>query len=249
MARHWWWPFGGGEGSEPPEQLPSVSEHTLADITRGMQHAVNSTQQLTEQHFIHMLERYLPEGKAIVQRIHLPDGQHVLDAPLIAMIPANGLQLKEMTVQMAVRIDHSVCKKAAPRGVETDLTRTSFEVSFAPRSGERGVHKKAASQGSAVDITMKFIADDPPEGVARVMEYFTNSLVPKALETDEPQSSGDPENRPEDGGSETPPDAPMEADRDAPAAPEAPEAPDDAEEPPVALEEPPEGDPPPDTDE
>lgn len=253
----WWWPFG--EAEKAPEQLPSVSEHTLADITRGMQHAVNSTQHLIEQHYIQTLEKFLPEGKAITQRVFLPDGQHYLDAPLIAMIPAGGLKLKEMTVEMSVEVNHSVCKKAAPRDVPTEITRTSFEVSFTPRAQDRGANKKAASHGSAIDISMKFVADDPPEGVSRLMEFFTNSLVPKALETGEVQSSTDPDNQPPDGGPESPPVDPTDLPPDilpwedredameeseeseAPEVPEAPEEPVEApEEPPEEPVEPPE---------
>ncbi len=95
-----------------------------------------------------------------------------------------------MEVDLAVRIDHSVLKKAAPKSVPTEVTRTSFEVSICPRSGERSPSKEAV-KGSAVDIHMKFVAGDPPEGVARVMDYFINALVPKAVETGQPQSSTD----------------------------------------------------------
>lgn len=195
----WWWPFSGGEGGnadggdpagEPPR--PTISEHTLADIARGMQHAVNSTQRLTEHHYVHLFERYFnKDGTAVTQRIILPDGKHVLDVPVISLIPPNGLQLKEMTVDLAVQINHSVRKRAMPQGVPTDITRTSFEVSFSPRSGERGPQKKGASHGSSVDICMKFVAGDPPEGVSRVMEYYTNALVPRLLDSGEAQSSAD----------------------------------------------------------
>ena len=190
-----WWPFGGtGDGGEaqPPEHEPSVSEHTLADFVRGIQHAVNSAQELTEQHHVRMLERYIDPktGKAYTQRILMPDGIHYIDLPLITAIPPNGLALAEMTVDMGVRIDNSVRKKAGPRDVTTDLTRTSFEVSFSPRAQDRAPQKTGGG-GSAIDVSMKFVAGDVPEGVARVMEYFTHALVPKVLETGEPVSSAD----------------------------------------------------------
>ncbi|HUU59967.1 MAG TPA: DUF2589 domain-containing protein [Phycisphaerae bacterium] len=193
-----WWPFGdsgkkGDDGGGAPEpHPPSVSEHTLADIVRGIQHAVNAAQELTEQHHIRTLERYFDdEGNAITQRILMPDGVHCIDLPLVTAIPPNGLALSEMTVEMAVRIDNSVRKKAAARDVETHLTRTSFEVSFAPRAGDRAP-QKVSGGGSAVDVSMKFVAGDTPEGVARVMEYFTHALVPKVIATGKPVSSTDP---------------------------------------------------------
>lgn len=204
----WWWPFGGDKGGDAPDEPPppSVSEHTLADIARGMQHAVNSTQRLTEHHYVHLFERYFnKDGTPVTQDVVLPDGQHFLRVPIISLIPPNGLQLKEMSVDLAVRIDHSVRKRAMPKGTPTDITRTSFEVSFSPRAGERGPHKRAASQGSSVDINMKFVAGDPPEGVARVMEYYTNALVPRALDSGEDQSSADLDPEPPSEGPERPP--------------------------------------------
>ena len=124
-----------------------------------------------------------------------------MDVPIISLIPPNGLELKEMTVELAVRIDHSVRKRAMPKGVETDITRTSFEVSFAPRAQER--EGKRSSAGSSVDISMKFVSGDPPEGVSRVMEYYTNSLVPKLLDSGDPQSSTDNEPDPPPDGPDT----------------------------------------------
>ena len=91
------------------------------------------------------------------------------------------------------------------------------------------------------------------EGVARLMEYFTNSLVPKVIETGEAQSSTDvePPEGPAAPPADLPPDTPpWEAGRepggpvDAPDAPEpdseAPDVPETPEEPLEGTEPPPE---------
>ena len=162
------------------KQKPAGSSQTaqsLADIARGMQHAVNSTQELMEQHYARLIERYFDEsGKALSKKFILPGG-HEMEVPLISLVPANGLLLKELTVDMSVRIDQAQVKSAAPEGEETHLTRASFQCSFAPHRGT-----SESKEMNSIDITMKFFAGDPPEGVARLMEYYVNALTPKKTE-------------------------------------------------------------------
>jgi hypothetical protein len=151
--------------SKPPEK----DAHTLADIARGMQHAVNSTQELLERHYAQMLSRYFnDDGTPITRPFSLPDGSRIT-VPIIALVPAASLLLKEMVVRMSVRIDETKVKRADSEDASDHLTRTSFQVSFA--GGVRG------REQNSVDITMRFVAGDPPEGVAQVMEQFANTAL------------------------------------------------------------------------
>lgn len=160
--------FWNWKKKEPQPETPQ----SLADIARGMQHAVNSTQELTEQHFQEIIARYFnDDGSAISKRFILPDGS-IMDVPLISLVPPAGLQLAEMTVEMSVRIDRSEIKSAHPD--KQELTRTSFKCSFSSRKGDTNLEQ------SVIDITMKFVAGDPPEGVAKLMEHYTNTSTPKS---------------------------------------------------------------------
>lgn len=164
-----------------------AAPQTLADIARGMQHAVNSTQHLVESHYARMLERYFedgPEGqkgkgKAITKVILLPNGKQELEIPLISLIPPAGLQLDELEVEMSVRIDGVERKQVDPVNDPThpEVTRTSFQISFAHR-----VQGAEERNTSTVDIRMKFKAGDPPEAVSRILEQFTNSILPRLIE-------------------------------------------------------------------
>lgn len=171
-----WWPWKKKEAAPPGH-----SSQTLADIARGMQHAVNSTQELVEQHYAGVIERYFEEDLAKDGRapgmypkvvvFKLPNG-HVMNVPMVALVRPEGLMLKEMEVRMTVRIDQATVKPHAKHGEHSSLTRTSFECSFAPSA--KGDHRSS----NAVDIVMKFISGDPPEGVARVIEAYANSALP-----------------------------------------------------------------------
>ena len=157
------WPFK--RRSKP---TPGHS-HTLADVARGMQHAVNSTQELLERHYAQVLSRYFKEdGTADTKQFILPDKSRI-DVPTIALIPASALVLKEMLVRMSVRVDCAQVKTADVEDPSDPLTRSSFQVSFAPGSDSR--------ESNVFNITMKFVGGDPPEGVARIMECYTNSVI------------------------------------------------------------------------
>jgi len=157
------WPFK--HRSRPPEK----DVHTLGDVARGMQHAVNTTQELLERHYAQVIARYFNEdGTPITRAFTLPDGSRI-DVPTIALVPASSLVLQEMTVRMSVRVDETKVKRAEAEDSSDHLTRTSFQVSI--RGGPPG-----RSQ-NAIDLTMRFVKGDPPEGVARIMEQFANQVL------------------------------------------------------------------------
>lgn len=188
--------FGGDKKDEPA----SASPQTLADIARGMQHAVNSTQVVVERHFLRMFDRYFDDdGKAKIQRFDLPDGTF-MEVPLIALVKRDGLGLEEMEIEMSVRIDHLEGKSAEPKGEPADVTRTSFQCSFTAAKAANGENHQ-----NVVDISMRFKRGDPPEGVARLVEYYANLALPKksqkppsqqppeAPKPDEPRTGGMPD--------------------------------------------------------
>ena len=178
-----------GKKDKPPDQPPE--SHTLTDFIRGIQHAVNGTSQVLERHFIELFERYFFEDT-----IHVPDGKggtrevkkfypkmvtfkvkgDELNVPLISLIRPEGLSLSKMQVKMAMRVDKAQMKKAGPKehADKHELTRSSFQVSMAPLKAAKGESRDM----NAMEVTMDFVAGDAPEGVARIFDTYTNSIVP-----------------------------------------------------------------------
>lgn len=166
---------------------PPPSAQTLADIVRGMQHAVNTAQSILQQHWRDTLDPYFDDatGKPITEKYLLPSGQ-LIEMPLIALVSPAGLALDHMEIEMAVRIDSAEVKPhRSASQEETGQHRSSFHCSFAPlKNGED-------RSMNSVMVKMVFKAGDAPEGVARLIEEFTNSVIPKAqgpqaIESSEP---------------------------------------------------------------
>src|ERR1700675_3102881 len=89
--------------STTPEAMES---HTLADIARGMQHAVNSASEMADQQYLRIFELYFEpdekgRAKAKIMDFILPNG-NVIQVPVINLIPPGGLNLESMKVQMSV---------------------------------------------------------------------------------------------------------------------------------------------------
>ena len=161
-----------------PSNAPDpTQQQTLADIARGMQHAVNSAAEMADQQYLRLFELYFDVNEAhqAVPRImefKLPDGT-VQPVPVISLIPPAGLNLEKVKVKMAIRIDRTETKPATRDGAKDNVTRSAFHVSFAP--SKQGDDRSQ----NVMDVEMEFSAGEAPEGVHRIIEEVTNRLMAK----------------------------------------------------------------------
>jgi hypothetical protein len=171
--------FNWGKKKEPPKSPEGPGGQSLTDITRGMQHAVNRTQEILERHYLEQLDRYFEtdeDGKQYPKMVTFKIDGADMHVPMVSLIPPGGLALKKMQVKMAVRIDKADIKKAGPQAhhEKDHLTRTSFQVSFASIKATEGEKRDM----NAIEVTMDFVAGEAPEGVSRILEQYINSIKP-----------------------------------------------------------------------
>lgn len=151
---------------------------SLADITRGMHHAASSTTALVAQQYLHMVDQFFDvDDKGILQakmaRIMLDD-RHEMNVPLVSLVAPKGIILDRMKVSMAVRLDSADVKEATHASDNSNATRSSFDVSFSPKS-------EKSRKSSTIDIDMEFKSVDAPEGVMRLIDEYTNKIIPKPI--------------------------------------------------------------------
>lgn len=150
------------------------SSQTLPDFVRGIQHAVNSASLMAEKNAAGFLDRHFKDdGSPEVEIVKIPGTKLCLVVPTITTAHAPNMLLEEMEVRMAVRFDQTESKPAHPD--DTEVTRTSFSV------GICGDHPDDRKE-NVIDIVMKFKRGDPPEGVARIIAEFVNTLKPGDLD-------------------------------------------------------------------
>ncbi|WP_369833775.1 DUF2589 domain-containing protein [Cronobacter dublinensis] len=166
-----------GSGTPPPSGPPPRGMPiTLADITRGMQHAATSANQLIAHQYMQALDPFFEhsdDGRLVPKVIEMAlDDNHHFKLPLVALATPRGLMLEKMKVFLTVRTD-AVEQQSAPAGVSDDAVG-SFHVSMSPQSRDNN-----GRDSDHVDIEMQFTVLEPPESVMRLIEEYTNQVLPK----------------------------------------------------------------------
>ncbi len=161
-----------------------MSRESLAALTRGIHHAASTTYSMLAQQYIQMISQFFEQKedkdgnlKLFAKMAYMKINEETETAiPLISLVSPKGLALERMKVNMSVKIEEIESKQATIDEDKIDVDRLSFKVTVSPRT------KDGARRASDVtDIEMEFTAGDPPEGVMRLIETYTNLLDPKNL--------------------------------------------------------------------
>ena len=157
-----------------------MTSSDLSDITRGLQEAAAATNTLIAQQYIKLFDQFFDYDretlgapmKAKMVEIAM-DGQHTLHIPLIALVCPRGLALERMQVDLSVRV-HGIDSPAEPPRENEANGTARFQVTV-------GANGRRADQRDPdeVQIRMQFQACDPPEAINRLIEEYTNLIVPQ----------------------------------------------------------------------
>ncbi|QYH15410.1 DUF2589 domain-containing protein [Enterobacter sp. DNB-S2] len=163
----------------PPADIPSVPI-SLEDITRGMQYAATAANELIAQQYMKALDPFFEpaeDGSLIPRTVQLAlDEKHYFDLPLVALSTPRGLMLEKMKVNLTIRTEGM--QAPSRQSGENEFGR--FHVSLSPSSDNKG-----GRDSRHVDVEMQFTALEPPESVMRLIDEYTNKVIPrpKAEET------------------------------------------------------------------
>lgn len=165
------------------------SDQSLSDITRGLLYSANAAQQILNTHYLESIGKYFDEeGNPLMFTFKISETKEAA-IPMLAMTEPKGLRLKELEVNLNVRIDEGKVKEKD--GIEEKDAarygdRTSFEVTLAPTTNDSGKGRTA----NTIGIKLKFEEQENPEGIERIMDEFRNKPllyrnIVKEMEKDE----------------------------------------------------------------
>lgn len=159
------------------KQNSNKKSQQLTDITRGMYYAASTTMSLVGQQYILFLDQFFDKNEdgsleAKLAKVALDDS-HEINVPLVALVTPKGLSLDEMTVEVSVRVDQTSLT-AATTGDNAPITRSRFGVTMSPFQRRDGDKRRS----DTVDVKMIFKATDPPEGMMRLIDEFSNRIQP-----------------------------------------------------------------------
>ena len=170
LRRFWNWIRG-----KSPKYM---SEQQLTDLTRGMLHAASTTAAMIAQQHIRVIDQFFDvqeDGTLVAKmvKIYITDDQYLM-VPLISLVSPKGIALERMRVEMSVRITGTELKKATDKVDNSEATRASFKVQLAPKHKDN--HGKR--RDDLTEIEMIFTSGDPPEGIMRIIDDYTNMIKP-----------------------------------------------------------------------
>jgi hypothetical protein len=152
------------------KKKPPSSSSTLGSFVRGIEHAVNSAMTMYEQTTTQYLNRHLrKDGTPEFDVVKIPGTKLVLVVPKITTTHPPDMALEEIEVKMSIRMDSA--EMTSDSADEKDA-RHSFKVSLSAKASE-------GKESNVVDLTMKFKRGDPPEGISRIIEELTKTILPK----------------------------------------------------------------------
>lgn len=150
---------------------------TFADLIRGLQHSVNAAMEMIETRNVELLGRYFtPDGTPVVKRLSIDEHTEV-EIPLISIVNAASVNIKEVEMDFSVQINASELKCKNPQhgfllGVDktafsSGLERSSLEISF---DGKK--------EASRMQVHIKFETQPIPEGLSRIIDEYDKTIMP-----------------------------------------------------------------------
>lgn len=147
-----------------------MNEQTISDIIRGMQHAVNTAEDMLTAHQVEKLvDSFNSDGTPKMYYIILPDGRRV-DIPVACLSPSTNLSISELELEFSVKVDGTFTKG------EGKDERSSYSVSFVGTDRKSLFGRKRKDRDGTIRIRMKFKEKDEPEAVARARELLDSTV-------------------------------------------------------------------------
>ena len=143
-------------------------KYAFSDILKGLQHAINSAQDMLQAQQIQGLMRFWSanDGNPLTQKVKV--GERELDVPLMTLVPHSHLEMDDVEIKFKAKIgdiaSHSFADKLQ-NGQE--LTRADLQMEM------DGIK---ATDNDVMEITIRFKSKETPEGVARLTDEY-NKLI------------------------------------------------------------------------
>ena len=142
--------------------------YAFSDILKGLQHAINSAQDMLQAQQIQGLMRFWSanDGNPLTQKVKV--GERELDVPLMTLVPHSHLEMDDVEIKFKAKIgdiaSHSFADKLQNG---QGLTRADLQMEM------DGIK---ATDDDVMEITIRFKSKETPEGVARLTDEY-NKLI------------------------------------------------------------------------
>nr|WP_314874281.1 DUF2589 domain-containing protein [uncultured Pseudomonas sp.] len=162
----------------------------LRDITRGLQEAAAATNSLIAQQYITLFDQFFdhdPDALGAPMKAKMVevavDDQHMIRVPLITLVAPKGLALERMQVDLSVRVKNTeINNSLVDAGDPQPSARFKVSIGAQARHGD-------GRDPDEVQIRMQFQACEPPEALNRLIEQYTNLIMPTLRSNPQPPAA------------------------------------------------------------
>lgn len=161
--------------SEENKVFDGKTTLSFDDIACGMQHAATAANRMIAHQYMLALDPFFEQtndGRLKPKFIEMSlDDNHHFKLPLVSLTTPHGLMLEKMKVFLTVRTEavESLSQQESIGG----NAPSRFIVSLSPPSTQTD-----GRDSGHVDIEMQFTVLPPPEGVMRIIDEYTRSVLP-----------------------------------------------------------------------
>ncbi len=140
--------------------------YSFADILKGLQHAVNSAQDMLQGQQVQNLKRFMntADGTPVSQKVKLGDKE--VEVPLMSLVPQCHLAMEDIEIRFNAKVSDIASG--------TLQTVNGSEISLADlKVALEGVRAK---DDDVLQITVRFKQQQTTEGLSRLMDEY-NKLI------------------------------------------------------------------------
>lgn len=153
------------------------------NLIGSIQDAFLSVNELSEKQHLRLLEEYFDDdNKPTTINVQYPyfgdDGQieyKSLDIPKLCLVPLSSLQVKEIDVEFKVKLAGKIRLDKQRRPEDANGLMNFSDGESDDKLGYVPEYRKS-KDGNYADITLKFRADEPPEGLMRIRDELIKIL-------------------------------------------------------------------------
>ncbi len=140
--------------------------YSFADILKGIQHAVNSAQDMLQGQQIQNITRFLEgtNGTPVSQKVRLGDRE--VEVPLMSLVPQCHLAMEDVEIKFNAKVGEMA--SGTLQGIMgNDISHADLQMTL------EGVHAK---DDDVMQITIRFKQQQTTEGISRLMDEY-NKLI------------------------------------------------------------------------
>lgn len=158
-----------------------MAREQLTDLVRGIAYAVGSAQAVSAEHLLLQLRQFFDkdtDGKTLIPKLvriqHPTVPDQFMLVPLFSLISPSSLRMEEVKIDLSLTIAEVKQRYATNEGDNSRATRSSYSIEVGPK-----LSRENGRPTEVVDVSITFKANDPPEGISRIIEDLAASIESK----------------------------------------------------------------------